>query len=856
MMKMKIQIILGVSHMGTNDKMTDLIQRQREVLAQLEVECHALEGSDLVKENEKLKSELEKLRTDFETLNGSAAALSDENRGLKNALYEQIYNEKVKIVNTTAQKLDIYFKSSVEGELNRLTELEKKVKARINLLMSDLARNHIDTEDDIYEKLRDLSALLDSKLTEARAGAASTSGAFSPEEREELEALKNEQITGEQLLAVTKKNNWERFVGLNLLNRVGILLIIVGVITASQYTYLKLPDMLKGIMMFVLGGGMLVTGEFLNRKKSNIFSLGISAGGIAVLYVALTTSYFGLRILDMYPAIALCLLITVGAFVLSNRYNSQTIAAFALIGGYLPMFSIDGNITMVYAAMIYFGTLNLLALSVSFSKKWRIAAFIGLFLNIPGTFYICMNLHYNNLSTLEKTVTILYVTFAFLIYTLIPIVSTYRTKVKFRRSDIVLLGVNTFFSSLLMYGVFYSFDLEDYNGALAIIFAVTYLLLGRFIESKFKEDGQNTDVLFYLTGLAFVVLIIPFQFGRTWLSLGWLAEGVLLAAYGILNNERIFKRVGFIINLLCLCAFILFDCPWPENYLFAYKYLAITLGSLVILGAYIHKKALTGRFVRFYKYAAITNLWVYTLYVIGNLYDPLVKFYQKPVAYNIDYLLAAAVVAVTFLFAYTMSRIRILSDLGMKVMSIALYVIGVSALFGLNTLSSPINHGYLQTAESRLGITLVGTVVLVVMGLLSILAARDLLMLIVIGRRLGVEWYPLIISGYSLVLLTQNLITQFDLSFSSAVISIIYVLTALAWIVFGFMRRYSFIRRFGLGLAVLAVIKLFIIDLLSLTQGYRVVSYFALGITLVAISFVYQYFSKRLEVKINVEEDN
>jgi uncharacterized membrane protein len=78
------------------------------------------------------------------------------------------------------------------------------------------------------------------------------------------------------------------------------------------------------------------------------------------------------------------------------------------------------------------------------------------------------------------------------------------------------------------------------------------------------------------------------------------------------------------------------------------------------------------------------------------------------------------------------------------------------------------------------------------------------------------------------------------------VISIVYVLTALGWIIFGFARKYSFIRKFGLGLSILTVIKLFLIDLASLTQGYQILSYFTLGVTLLAISFVYQYFNKRL----------
>jgi uncharacterized membrane protein len=75
------------------------------------------------------------------------------------------------------------------------------------------------------------------------------------------------------------------------------------------------------------------------------------------------------------------------------------------------------------------------------------------------------------------------------------------------------------------------------------------------------------------------------------------------------------------------------------------------------------------------------------------------------------------------------------------------------------------------------------------------------------------------------------------------------VLAALAWIIFGFVRRFVFIRRFGLVLAIFAVVKLFVLDLTGLTQGFRILSYFALGVILIAISFVYQYFSKRLELK-------
>ena len=841
--------------MGTANNLKSIIRHQREVLSALEAEQQALESNDLLKENAELKAELEKFRMEFEQISNNASILADENAGLKNALYEQIYNEKVKIINTTAQKLDILFNANMEGELNKLTVLENNVLARVNNIKDVLAQNSVALQDDIYLRLDELTALLNSKVTELRSNASKVSGAFSQEERDELETLKNEQITDDQIRAVAKKNNLERFVGLNVLNAVGVLLLIVGAITLARFTYVQLSDLLKGIMLFALGGVMLAAGEILNRKNPNVFSLGISAGGIGILYAALATSYFGLQILDMYPAIIVCVLVTAVAFILSNRYNSQTIAAFALIGAYLPMFSIGSEIAVIYGAMAYFIALNLLALLISFNKKWRVSSFIGLFLNIIGTFYICSNF-YGTEDIIKRIFTVLYVLFAFLIYTAIPIISTYRVKLKFRKSDVILLAINTVFSSLIMYAVFYSFKLQDFNGLLAVAFAVVYLFLGRLVEKKFAGEEVHTSALFYLTGLAFVVLIIPLQFGRTWLSLGWLAEGVLLATYGVLNNEKRFKQAGFIISMLCLGAFVVFDFTWLQHYLFVYKYFAITLGSLIILGSYMYTKMMAGNFVLIYKYFALANVWLFAMYLIfGELKDVLYAVYAEQTIYQLDYLLGAVAVVATFSLAYTFTRIKLLSDLGTKILSIVLYVIGILSLAVMNTNMTPVAQIYLQVGTPALGVTIVGTLILFVLGFLSVLALRDFTKMIVVERKLGIEWYPLIISGYFVIILTQNLVAQFNLSFSSATISIIYVVTALAWIIFGFVSRYSFIRTFGLGLAILSVIKLFLIDLASLTQGFQIVSYFALGITLIAISFVYQYFNKRLELKEEVSSD-
>jgi hypothetical protein len=204
--------------------------------------------------------------------------------------------------------------------------------------------------------------------------------------------------------------------------------------------------------------------------------------------------------------------------------------------------------------------------------------------------------------------------------------------------------------------MFYSFNWQDFTGTLTVVFAVVYLSLGRLIESKFNSEN-NMRALFYLTGLAFVVLVIPFQFDRAWLTLGWLAEGVALTAFGILKNEKNFKRAGFTIDALCLYIFLYFDMRFVTDYLFAYKYLAITAGSLVILAAYMYKMTLSGAFQRFYKYAVIVNLWLYAIYIstkLGELLEQM-NYYR-----NMTHLTTTLAITLTFIIAYIAPRVKIL----------------------------------------------------------------------------------------------------------------------------------------------------------------------------------------------------
>lgn len=856
--------------MPDTEGLRNALQNQKEALEALESQVRVVLDSDSVRENEILKKDLSRFSSDINGLKEKLAIATAENSRLKNALHDQIYSERMSIIQKAMDKNSVYFKNKLNAEENKLDAIERDIRKKISEMEESLKKYRAENFEVLYKKLYALSGEVSEAVYDARVNAEREKENLSDYSMAEFARIKDEEIQEDVYDEIGRKSNFEVFIGGNVINKVGVALVIIGVIALSRFTFTRLPDIVKAIVMFAISAGMLAAGEFLNRKKPNVFSIGITSGGIACMFLSLAYSYFMLNVLSMYVAIFLCVLISAGAFVLSRRYESPTVATFALIGGYLPISTISGDTATLYAALIYFVILNLFALGISTLSMWVVPMFIGFFLNLCASAYLILlvidsSLPYRNVAAIA------YALFAFAVYTAIPIMGNLRKKRDFSTADVILMGLNTFFSSLMMYGVFLALYLDSYMGLLALIFAVTYILLGVFAEKCLSGERRMT-ILFYLTGLTFVVLMVPLQFGVKWLAIGWLVEAVLLSVYGILTEDKKFKNPGFVIYGLCIFAFIFFDVVMQGD-MFFFKYMGVTFGSVVILAALCHKKVI-GTFVSFFKITVLVNFWWYLLYLIVKLVENIVESKEYS-ALRLDFLIFAAMIAVTLLLSFVYPEIPRIKDKAVKILSVVMAVVSLVIFLILNGMGSLINYG--RYPEAPFAITAMAVSVLVVLCILALLGLKNVVLFFIVeknsladavseskhgknsatvGRvwseflpsfkRKRYELLPVSLSFYFMFILTQSLVEQFGISVTNAAISLIFIVAAVGWVAFGFARRYVFMRRFGLGFALLAVAKLFMIDLNFLTQGFKIVSYFAFGAALLGISYIYQYFSKRL----------
>jgi len=824
--------------------------RQQSILLDLEAQVEAYESADLYVENKALKSQVEQLSESNNNLTTQISQVRNHNAQLTRALYDYADRERRSFVDDSKARLEIYFGRHTVKEADNLSVLETELRSRADVLIESMNRHGVETSHPLHSKIASFKQESALAIQDAKEKIAAAREFMAYENNEAYDKLQTEPLTREQIIALAKRYSRERFVGLNLISTIGILLLIIAAIFAGQFTVARMTDAQRAVAIFAFGGALLCVGEYFNRRKASVLSLVVAAGGIAILYVALAFSYFALGLLGMVSALVICVAITGVAFVFSTRYRAQILLVLAFAGGHMPFFAIVLDVSFIYGLMVYFVILNLLLLLVSFRFKWTVATFIGLGFNIIAVWGVFFLGTASDAGT-SYFVLIGYIFLSFLVYTAIPIVGTFAAKGRFAFEDNVLIAINTFVSCVTMYVAFGVFGWDGFMGLLALIFAVFYFGLALVLWKKFSEADMVRDIA-ALTGIVFFILIIPFQFDVVWLSLGWLLQGVALAVYGIIKGVRRVKYAGLVIFVLCVAAFLLVDVVghfWAaEGFYFGFRYLSVTVGSFLIWGAFVFKKTVFTNAHKAYQTLVLTNVWIYLVYMASHLSDRLTWAYPL----SAFYLMMVVQAMLAWVLAYAFSRIKILFTGGTAFLVFVLYVIGLVGFFILNMSGGFVPY---TIGVGSVGVTVGATTVIVAVSGLSIFSLYDMLRYFVVWGGMKHRYVHVVISVYALVIVTQNVIVHYGVAFTNIWLSVFYVLTALGWIIYGFVRGHMQLRRNGLGLALISVAKVFLLDLTGLSLEQRIVSFLIMGGLLVGIGYLYQYFSKKLEVRLELAGD-
>ena len=454
--------------------------------------------------------------------------------------------------------------------------------------------------------------------------------------------------------------NNENWVGISLFNRVGILLVIIGTIAIAAFE--GFHPMLRTSILFALAFGVTGMGEYMNRKKPTIFSIGLSAAGVALTYVAIAASFFALGTLGMYAALIACILATAMGIFLATRYNAQVIGCFALVGGYLPIFSLNfDDQPVIIGIMVYFTLLTLFSLTLAFTRKWSVMNILGYALTVAGILYLGWQA--------EPVAAFVYVCIQFMLYTALPLISAYRAKQRFELLDIGLIASNTFISSLVILLIANRLDINNIHAYVCLALVAVYAGTAYWIRRTSSQNELQT--LFVLVSIGFAVLFVPFFYDAQWFVVAWLAIAVILLFYGILANKKLAESTGLIVFVLSITTRLIGDAvvlyEQQTDWQFTLDYGMLTLGGLFVLGCYIFKGRQFGEYEHLIKLVVLANAWIFLLYI-------LYQYIPDTIDYSVVFLAWAVV---SFALSYLYRKFKLWAATGTRVLAYIIHFAGL-----------------------------------------------------------------------------------------------------------------------------------------------------------------------------------
>tara|TARA_R110000744_G_scaffold96896_2_gene187243 strand:+ start:10952 stop:11722 length:771 start_codon:yes stop_codon:yes gene_type:complete len=136
-----------------------------------------------------------------------------------------------------------------------------------------------------------------------------------------------------------RKSNLEKFIGENLINKIGILITVIGVVIGAKYSIENnlISPLTRIILGYLVGLGLIGFGFKLKAKYEN-YSAVLVSGALAILYFITFAAYDLYGLFPQLMAFGIMLLCTVFGVVSALSYNKQVIAHIGLIGAYAVPF--------------------------------------------------------------------------------------------------------------------------------------------------------------------------------------------------------------------------------------------------------------------------------------------------------------------------------------------------------------------------------------------------------------------------------------------------------------------------------------------------------------------------------------
>lgn len=688
------------------------------------------------------------------------------------------------------------------------------------------------------------------------------------------------------------KSDLEKFIGENLISKIGIAITIIGVVIGAKYSieHQLISPLTRIVLGYIVALGLLGFGIKL-KKDYDKYSAVLVSGAIAIMYFITYAAYSLYGLFPQTVAFAMMVIFTAFAVVAAISYSMQVIAHIGLVGAYAIPFLLSNGSGKVVILFSYMALINIGITIIAFKKYWKSLYFVSFIFTwlIFLTWYVNEYEREKHFTIALSFLAVFYVSFylIFLGYKLIQ-------KEKYQTTDIVLL----LFNSFLFYGIGYAVIHSHASGKQFLgLFTVGNALIHFAVSLVLYKQKLADRNLFYLIAglvLVFITIAVPVQLDGDKVTLLWAFEAVLLFWIGRTKAVAAYEKLSYPLIVL---AFISILHDWLTGYNdyipeFPASRLTALLNihffsSLLVAGAFgsitflsrstkyvsaiddrnllktIFSYLIPALLLVVLYYAFAMEIWCYWDQLYTDSIVPIkVTTDELPDSlWNTDLLRFQSIWIINYsiVFLSVLSLLNIykiknnaLSYVSMLLNLFALVIFLTKGLYLLSELREsylhPVNDGHYSISTMHLWIRYVS---IAIAGFLVLSIRRYMLRFLESNDLVDTKVaFDLILHITLIWVASSELIHWLDLSGTPKLyrlgLSILWGSYALLLIIIGIAQRKAHLRIGAIVLFTVTLIKLFFYDIKDLNTISKTIVFVALGVLLLIISFLYNKYKHRI----------
>ena len=334
----------------------------------------------------------------------------------------------------------------------------------------------------------------------------------------------------------------EQALGTNWLSKLGIVILVFGVVFWLGIQLPKLSPLGKVMVGYAVGGGLLAAGILLeHRWKFNLLGRAAAGGGWALIYFTTYAMHHvaATRVLDSQAVDLTLLLMVAGAMVAHTlRYDSQTATAIAFLLGFATVTVSRETVYSLSASAVLAAALVVIVLW----RRWYelevfglLASYLNHYLWLRGIIEPMGEHHHEFPELLPSTLLLFFYWAVFRV--------SYVLRRKLDRAEENTSTVSALLNIGLLLGLLRYQSVRPELAFWALL-GLGAAELGIALVPLLRVHRRPAFLTLSIVGISQLVAAFYFRYSGSHLSVLWLVEGEALFLVGVMSREAVFRHFG------------------------------------------------------------------------------------------------------------------------------------------------------------------------------------------------------------------------------------------------------------------------------------------------------------------------